>query len=278
MGEILYAHPMPEVIGLIPAAGRGTRLPGRECSKEVLPLPESLRRQGLRVAADPLLWGFGRAGIRRALVLLRPGKEDVPRRLGSRRFGVELTYREVGETRSVVETLAAAVPAASGAIVALGFPDVLLRPADGFDALLRRLEEGSAAAVLGLYPNDRPARSDIVELADANAVRRISVKSSRPAPGLAWMTAVWRPPVSAFLAEHVARYGPRAPGEDGGERERQPGDVLNAALADGLRIDAVAFADGASLDIGTPGDLERAAPFDFGLEEAADAGGRNDTD
>lgn len=262
---------MPEVIGLIPAAGRGTRLRDRECSKEVLPLPERLRRRGLEVAADPLVWGLGEAGIGRVLVLLRPGKEDIPRRLGSRRFGVELVYREVGETRSVVETLAAAVPSMAGAIVVLGFPDVLLRPPDGFTALLRRLEEGDAAAVLGLYPNDRPARSDIVELANATTVHRIRVKSSRPRPGLAWMSAVWRPSMSTFLADHVARYGPQAPGEGGGERERQPGDVLNAALEDGLRVDAVAFADGASLDIGTPEDLERAAAFDIGIGNAEDA-------
>lgn len=262
---------MPEVIGLIPAAGRGTRLPEREGSKEVLPLPESLRRQGLQVAADPLLWGFGQAGIRRALVLLRSGKEDIPRRLGDRRFGVELIYREVGETRSVVETLAAAAPSLAGAVVALGFPDVLLRPANGFGALLRRLEEGSAAGVLGLYPNDRPARSDIVELADDATVRRIRVKSSRQDPGLAWMTVVWRPRMTAFLADHVARHGSQVAGEGGGHRERQPGDVLNAALAAGLHLDAVAFADGASLDIGTPEDLERAAAFDIGIGDAEDA-------
>lgn len=262
---------MPEAIGLIPAAGRGTRLPEREGSKEVLPLPESLRRQGLEVAADPLVWGFGRAGIRRALVLLRPGKEDIPRRLGPRRFGVELVYREVGETRSVVETLAAAAPALEGAVVALGFPDVLLRPANGFDALLRRLEDGAAAGVLGLYPNDRPARSDIVELARDAAVRRILVKSPQAGAELAWMTAVWRPPLTAFLTTHVARHGPQAPAASGGWRERQPGDVLNAALAAGLRLDAVAFADGASLDIGTPEDLERAAAFDIGIGDAEDA-------
>lgn len=265
---------MREVIGLIPAAGRGTRLPGRQGSKEVLPLPEPLRQRGLEVAAEPLVWGFAQAGIRRALVLLRPGKEDIPRRLGPRRFGVELIYHEVGETGSVVETLAAAAPSVAGAVVALGFPDVLLRPPNGFDALLRRLEEGrGAVGILGLYPNDRPTRSDVVELAADAAVRRILVKSSRPAPGLVWMTAVWRPRLTAFLAAHVARRGPRTRGEGGAWRERQPGDVLNAALAAGLRLDAVAFADGASLDIGTPEDLERAAAFDLGFGEVADASG-----
>ncbi|MGH9381827.1 MAG: nucleotidyltransferase family protein [Thermoanaerobaculia bacterium] len=263
---------MSDVVGLIPAAGRGNRLPGLVGSKEVLPLPESLRRQGLEVAADCLIWGFGQAGIRQAVVLVRPGKEDIPERLGLRRFDVDLVYEEVGETRSTVETLAAARRRVAGAVVALGFPDVLLRPADGFGALLRRLEGGDAMAVLGLYPNDRPERSDIVELAADGTVREIRVKPVGAKPGLAWMTAVWRPSLTDLMASHVGREGSHV--RTGAERrELQPGDVLREALLAGQRLDAVAFPEGASLDIGTPADLARAATFDLGVPTPAKAAG-----
>jgi glucose-1-phosphate thymidylyltransferase len=132
--------------------------------------------------------------------------------------------------------------------VALGFPDILIRPATAFTAV-RRLQEASGAdIVLGLFPTRHPERADMVELDSAGRPSRLWIK--RPDRGLAytWSIAVWTPRFTEFLHQFVEQ--PAA--EPRPDRELQIGDVVQAALEDGMSTEAVAFATGDSLDVGEP--------------------------
>lgn len=246
-----------EILGLVPAAGAGRRLPGRATSKEILPLPQHLRAGGQRVVADHLLRGFAAASIRRALVLLRPGKEDIRAALGRSRAGVALTYVDVGVTHSIVETLYGARAELGDRIVALGFPDILFEPRDAYRRLLARLEAGDADAVLGLFPVMEPGRSDMVEVDSAGLVRSIHVKDRDAGPGYGWMIAVWRPALSRFLESWWTVRSGTPP-----SREIYPGDMLRDAVLQGMRVATIPFPDGVCLDIGTPEGLAAAATFD----------------
>lgn len=114
---------MREIWGLIPAAGKAKRL-RRDAqghlrkgpSKEILALPraDAATEGPARIACQDLLDNFRLAGVARALVLLRSGKWDIPKRLGDGgEFGVELAYRVLPAeqaARGVPFTLASAVP------------------------------------------------------------------------------------------------------------------------------------------------------------------------
>lgn len=252
-----------DLVGLIPAAGRAHRLAGVTAvggaSKEVLPVGRSRRP-----AAAFLLDRFARAGITRAYVVLRAGKWDVPERLApapERTAGPDLAYLVLEESASVAETLDQAWPFVRGLRVALGFPDVLFRPADAFARVRARQERTGADAVLGLVPTDRPGKADVVDVTPAGEVVRLRIKPAPgedlPDPPWTWIAAVWSPALTELLHREVA-----AVREDLGRgpagRELYPGDVLARALEEGLRIEAVTFPQGRHLDIGTPEDLERA--------------------
>ena len=254
----------PGVIGLIPAAGRASRIAPLPCSKEVLPVglrevngPEG-PAQRVQVACHCLLERLRRAGVERAYVVLGHGKWDIPAYLGDgSAVGVQLAYLTVADSLSAVYTVDRAYPFVADALIAFGFPDILFRPADAYDRLLQRQAATGADVVLGLFPTDRPDKADMVAADADGSVRRVVVKPGRTDLRLSWITAVWTPAFTAYLHSFTReRMSGRGQSLHGGELHI--GDVLRAAIDDGVPVNSVAFAEGLYRDIGTPEDLAAA--------------------
>ena len=75
-----------------------------------------------------------------------------------------------------------------------------------------------------------------------------------------WCIAAWRPSFTRFMHEYLALHR-EADGSDQPVSEQPElfvGDVIQAAIRDGLQVDAVPFPDGVCLDIGTPEGLIQA--------------------
>ncbi len=255
-----------EVVGLIPAAGRADRLGALPCSKEIFPLGFRADAGGIerpRPVCGRLLESLARAGVSRAYILLRKGKWDVPALLGDGvELGLPLAYLALEPTASVPETLDRAYPFIAEATVALGFPDIVVEPGDAYRPLLRRLRLTDAAVVLGLFPTDQSWKADMVELDDrrpgppTQKVRRIVIKQAETALRFTWSIAVWGPEFSRYLHDFVA--DGRA-GNTGNPGETYVGDVIQAAIDDGMTVLGERFEDGSFLDVGTPEDLRLAA-------------------
>ena len=249
-------HNEHQVVGLVPAAGSADRLGKLPCSKEILPLGFRRGSDGEprpRAVCSYLLESFARAGVVRAFVLLRQGKWDIPALLGSGcDFGMRLAYLALEPTASVPETLDRAYPFIAEATIALGFPDILIQPDDAYATLLHRWAETGAEVALGLFPTDRSWKTDMVDLDNRDRVRRIVIK--QPDSGLlfTWSIAVWGPDFSRYLHDFLRHRGA------GGERELYVGDVIQAAIDDGMHVAATRFPEGSFLDIGTPEDLRQA--------------------
>ncbi len=246
------------VIGLVPAAGSARRLGRLPCSKEILPVGVEETAEGPRprVICERLFEGFRRAGISRALMVLRRDKWDVAAHLGDgRELGVHLAYLAIDATSGVPETLDRAFPFVEDCDVALGFPDTWFAPGDIYAHLLERLRGSPSRpqVVLGCVPSDRPEKTDMVEIDEDGGVRRIVVKEKETDLHYAWFVAVWTPLFSAYLHEYLADPpADRAPGEI------YPGHVLQAAIDDGVRLEGIVFPDGGFLDVGTSEDFARA--------------------
>ncbi len=246
---------MLEVYGLIPAAGKAERLGSLPCSKEIFPL--GFRDTPLGPRPRPvcryLLESFRRAGVGRALILLRQGKWDIPALLGrGTGHGLDLAYLVLDTTSSVPETLDSAYPFVAEARVALGFPDILFEPTDAYVHLLGHQDATGAEIVLGLFPTDQCAKTDMVELDRAGRVRRLVIKQPDAGLTYTWSVAVWGPEFSRYLHEFVRSHTTPA------GRELYVGNVIQAAIDDGLKVAAVPFPQGSYLDVGTPEELKRA--------------------
>jgi glucose-1-phosphate thymidylyltransferase len=264
------ATPAP-IIGLLPAAGQGTRISPLPMSKELFPI--GFRpvpgKVGLRpkLVCHYLLEKMQRAGADQAFFILRPGKWDIPNFLGDgAELGMHLGYVTVHVPFGVPFSLNQAYPFLRGATVLLGFPDILFEPEQAYQVLLDRLHGGRADVVLGLFPTDQPQNVGVVEFDGSGVVRGIYEKSGFTHLPYMWAIAAWRPTFSDFLhgfvgdcqqaligtqvPQHLTAWPPYT--------ETPIGDVIQAALEAGLRVEAEPFPAGYYLDIGTPENLAKA--------------------
>ncbi len=240
------------VVGLIPAAGRGTRLGHTPCSKEVFPLVDAAAADEgrMRVMADCLLEAFTTAGIRQAYFIIREGKWDIPAyfRDGGR-HGLDIGYLMMGLPWGTPFTLDQAYPFVRGKTVATGFPDMRFTPIDVFGPMLRRLQRGGADIVLGAMPQPDPASWDMVAFDDDGRVLRIDIK--RPDTDLTdcWFAAVWSPRFTEFMHRYLTTL---VAGNDMEPRaEVYLGNVVQAAMQAGLAVVCEPFPDGCVTDLGT---------------------------
>ena len=188
-----------DVVGILPAAGHARRLGSLPCSKEVFPLmtEDSLGGsvRGAQLACDHSLQAFEAAGVRRAFVLLRKGKWDVPATLGTGSGrGLQLAYRIMEATPGVPQTLDSAYPFVAEQRVVLAFPDILFTPRTAIADLLQHQEATGADVVLGAFPAPNDKTADRVKVDDGR-VDSVAIKSGASSLSQAWVLAAWTPEV-----------------------------------------------------------------------------------
>lgn len=163
-------------VGVVPAAGHGTRLGRLETSKETI-----------HVGGKPVLayvvermWAAGPREIR---VVTRPEKRDVAEE--AERLGATVV---TGRPSCVADSLLLGLSGlADGDEVLFGFPDTIWEPHDGFVLVLRELRRSAdTAVVLGLFTTPDLTRSDVVESASDGSVRAIHVKPHAPRSARVW--------------------------------------------------------------------------------------------
>ena len=246
---------MPPPIGLIPAAGRATRLGLEKGSKEIVPVASET---GSRPVIEILLDAMGWAGIDNTYVVLRDTKWDVPATLlhRQREAWPQLAYLMTPGTGSIPETVDVAHPFVRDADVVLGFPDVWFRPRPALAGLLAARARADHDVVLALFPSERPDKTDMVEVEGA------LVTGLRTKPGPCdlthtWILATWGPRFTSFLHGYLDASSTHE--ADEAPLELQMSHVFEAALTRGISIGAHFVHDGHFIDIGTPDDMARAS-------------------
>ena len=257
-----------EVIGLFPAGGRASRIAPLPCSKELYPVgfhpvgrDRSLRP---KVISHYLLEKMRLANIRKAYIILREGKWDIPAYFGNgKMLDMHLAYLMMDLPFGVPYTLDQAYYFVEDAIIALGFPDTIFQPDDVFVKLLAKQTESDADLVLGLFPALQPHKTDMVELDDMGRISSITIKPGNTKLLYAWETAVWTPVFTRFMHDYVLDRQVlcdenKIENNLDKQKELHVGDIIHAAIQNDMKIDAVLFKEGSCLDIGTPDDLLKA--------------------
>jgi glucose-1-phosphate thymidylyltransferase len=249
------------VVGLLPAAGRATRLGRLPCSKEILPTGHWDEEAGelagqIKVACHHVLERMRRGGVKQVHIVIRDGKWDVPAFLGNgRSLDMELAYHVVDVPWGPAFSLDAAYPFVRDDLVVTGFPDHVLKPEDAVERVLARREETGADVVLGLFPTDRTSASDMVAFDDDGRVDGIEIKPDKTDLQYMWAIAAWTPRFTEFMHGSLAaarlKYGR---GREASARlpEAHVGMVLRGALREepGLILQSIAFDEGACEDLG----------------------------
>ena len=247
-----------DVVAVIPAAGLATRIAPLPCSKELYPIglhADAEQRRHPKVVSHYLLEKFRHAGINKVFICLRKGKWDIPEYYGDgSAIGLDIAYLINKLPWGAPFTIDRAYDYLQDSIVAMGYPDILFEPVDAYAMLLAQLENSQADMLLGLFPVDRSAKIDMVEIDPEGRVSRIEIKPSVTSLRYSWGIAVWRPRFSRFMHEFLNSV------EDPGSQHKEwyVGHVIDAAIKAGLRIDGVPVSKQPFLDIGTPDDLLQA--------------------
>jgi glucose-1-phosphate thymidylyltransferase len=197
-----------------------------------------------------------RAEIRRAYVILREGKWDIPAYFndGMTLLDMYLAYLMMRRPFGAPFSLDQAYPFVREAIVALSFPDMVFWPPDLFIRVIARHAQSDADVVLGLASCDCPHTADMVAIESTGRVRHFFIKQPETSLRYAWVAAVWTPTFTQFMHDYVheaIRSG------EARRRELYVGDVMPAALDSGIHVDSVSFRNGGYFHIGSPEMLKR---------------------
>jgi glucose-1-phosphate thymidylyltransferase len=226
------------MLGIIPAAGAGTRIQPLAFSKELLPVglraDDGVERP--RAVSEYLVERLVLAGADRLCFVISPGKSDILGYYGGMVEGVPICYAVQENPDGLCDALFRALPfCRADEAVAVGLPDTIWFPRSG----LSDLPDDRLAFLL--FPVRQPQLFDAVLLGPRGDVRQIQVKS--PQPSSTWVWGAFKAP-TAVLAELERLWRAR------GRCDQYLGDLVNAYLEGGGS--AVGVKSGTSyVDVGT---------------------------
>jgi glucose-1-phosphate thymidylyltransferase len=254
--------PRRRLIGVIPAAGQGSRLAPFTYPKELLPIV--YRKVGSdsnvltpRPVLQFSLGAMQAAGITECIIVIANWKLEIARVFGDgAASGISLSYVMRNVPRGLADAVDAAYPWVRDYDVALTLPDTVLSPRDALLQLWNERLRTQADVVLGVFPTSKPEELGPVR-ADPNG-RVIQVLDKPKTTDLrnTWGLVVWSPRFTALLHERVTT----------ATEGDQPnlGITFQLAVDRGLDVRAIQFEAGEYLDIGTPEGLGRVVS-DVGL-------------
>jgi len=237
------------MLGIVPAAGCGTRIQPLGCSKELLPVgsrPEPTRGstgESPRAVSEYLLERMLMAGADRLCMVISGEKTDILRYYADSPFSGQLFFALQPQPLGLCDAVFRALPHVHpGEPVLIGLPDTIWFPEDAFC----HVPPGRVHLIT--FPVDEPQHFDAVIEDGQGRVREIQVKQSGDPRRRVW-GAVTAP---AREFEDLYRLWRRRHKQD-----EYLGHLLNAWLAEGKEISADRYGT-EYLDVGTLAGYRRA--------------------
>jgi glucose-1-phosphate thymidylyltransferase len=224
--------------GIIPAAGRGSRIQPLAFSKELLPVGSRVLNDTRRPCAvsEYLLERMIRGGADKICFVISAGKSDILEYFGACFDSAELAYVVQQEAAGLCDAVFRAHSLISPSeSVIVGLPDTVWFPDDA----LQSLPDDELSFLL--FPVDRPELFDAVALDEDDRVVEIRVK--QPNAGTRWIWGAFKMPGRIFHELHALWREP-------GRGDEYIGTLVNAYLARGGRALGVK-AGHAYVDVGT---------------------------
>lgn len=174
---------MSQTWGIVPAAGRGTRIQPLAFSKELLPVGSRIgtHEERPKAVSEYLIDRMLAAGATRICFVVSPGKTDIMQYFGGKLAETAICYAVQQDPNGLCDALFTALPFISPEDeVLIGLPDTIWFPTDGFQQL------PSKRFSFLLFPVKRPQLFDAVLTDSQNIVQEIQVKTPNPASNWVW--------------------------------------------------------------------------------------------
>lgn len=246
-----------EIIGVIPAAGRGSRLAPYPGSKELFPIGyqdydvDGQTQKRPKAVSQYLIENMISAGIKRLFCIIGDGKWDIPKYYGDgSRFGVTISYLYQEKLAGMPQAINLIRPWINDEDIMFGMPDTIIEPKNVFQRLNAFHQETSADLTLGLFETSTPQKFGMVELdSEKNVVSTIDKPATTDLTSM-WGCACWSRKFGDLLNEFVT-------GKEF-QNEVVLGDVFNEAISRNFNIKGLEVDGGQYIDIGTSDELDSA--------------------
>lgn len=233
-----------QLIGLIPAAGKGVRL-GLPYPKELYPI---IRDNRYKPVSQFVVENLTSAGVNHIVLVINETKHQLVGYFGDgHRFGCHLSYAvqepresDTGSTSpGLADALNAAYHLVRDRIVCFGMADTIMTPKDTF---LRVLQAGMDQddVLLGLFKTTHPEKFGMVQMDPPGEVQKIVDKPRNTQLTDMWGLIVWKPSFTEYLNYCVSSC-----------RINDFAQIMNRAIQDGLKFRGVLVQGGEYADLGT---------------------------
>lgn len=257
----------PQMWGIIPAAGVGSRMQPLAISKELLPVG-SCAEDGIerpRAVSEYLVERMICAGASKLCFVISPTKADIMRHYGSRSWAAEIAYAVQPHPLGLCDAVFRAAPfIREDERVTIGLPDTIWFPEDA----LKELPADELSLLL--FPVEHAENFDAVITDNRGAVQTVQVKCAQACSQWIWgaigmpgrifhaLHALWRAPdrrdeyFGTLLNEWLARGG-TAVGVRAGR------EYVDAGTPEGYRaaIQSLRAQNGNSQAVPRPGSLQQ---------------------
>lgn len=240
---------MNDFIGILPAADLGNRLSPLRYSKELLPVffvaNENERETQPRVVIEYSLTAMKFAEIQSCLIAISERKTEIVRYLGDgSELGLHIADLHQCKHSDLTYSIKLGVPWFGENYICLALPDTIFYPFNAISIVCQETIARQSDVMLGVFPTPKPEQLGPVRIDSEGTVSEVLEKPRNPDIYNPWGMATWTPQFSQSF-DRVVRSNPTI-------GDRSIGDIFNLAIAQGLKVDAVFFANGKYLDLGTP--------------------------
>jgi glucose-1-phosphate thymidylyltransferase len=236
---------MDNLIGLIPAAGKGVRL-ALPYPKELYPI---IRNNRYKPVAQFVVENLLAAGVKHIVFVINETKHQLIGYFGSgQRFGCHFSYvvqenknGDSGESTSpgLAHALNSAYHLTAGKTVLFGMADTIMNPPDLFAQMLAK-GQPTDEAIMGLYRVTRPEKFGMVEYNGDELIQQIVDKPLQTDLEYAWGCIIWRPAFTEHLKQQVDE-----------ERVSDFALIMNRAIQKGMTFRSLCLDQGSYADLGT---------------------------
>ncbi|MBX7245158.1 MAG: hypothetical protein K1X53_06645 [Candidatus Sumerlaeaceae bacterium] len=243
---------MPEFIGLLPAAGMGSRLAPFSYPKELMPIAFRVKGEDKgahpRLAIEFSIEALKAATVKKAIVVISDRKVEIMRCLGNgARHGMDLCYIHQESAEGLADAVDRCYEWTKDNHVCLALPDTIINPGDAFKQVCESCSQLDSDVQLGVFPTDTPERFGPVRHDAAGQVIEVIDKPARTDLRGIWGIAAWSPRFSKFVHETLAARPEM--------KSLSIGLLFNEAITAGLKVRANFFESGSYLDLGDPSNI-----------------------
>lgn len=234
-----------EIIGLIPAAGKGVRL-GLPYPKELYPV---IRDNHYKPISQFVVNNLTEARLSHIVFVINETKHQLIGYFGNgQRFDCHISYvvqesspngQGVSTSPGLAHALDSAFHLTHGKTVFFGMADTIMQPSNVF-AYAHAQATPDDDVILVLFPTERPEKFGMVRLSDDNRVIEIVDKPTQTDLTQMWGCIIWRPRFTEYLHHSVCEKG-----------IADFAQIMNNAIIDGFNFRGVSIPNGVYIDLGT---------------------------